>query len=154
MADEGGVDSAVTVELFFEWKYHQSFVDVVADQADASLTPCPELRRDIVDHWDAALLHLPRYAPVEGRRVDDDGEIGLALVGFFDQMSKQAVDLRQMTENFGDADDGEVFRVDDRVAAGGAHAVSADAEEIEVWIATAQGFDELRAVHFSGCFAG
>ena len=36
-----------------------------------------------------------------------------------------------MAEDFGDADDGEVFGVDDCVAAGGAHAVSADAEEFE-----------------------
>ncbi len=58
-----------------------------------------------------------------------------------------------MAEDFGDADDGEVFGVDDRVAAGGAHAVSADTEEFEGRIAAAQGFDELRAVHFPRSFA-
>jgi hypothetical protein len=36
-----------------------------------------------------------------------------------------------MAEDFGDADNGEVFRVDDGVATDGAHAVSADAEELE-----------------------
>ncbi len=59
------------------------------------------------------------------------GEIRLALVGFFDQMLEQAVDLGQMAEDFGDADDGEIFRVDHGIAASGAHAVSADAEEFE-----------------------
>ena len=90
MADEGGVDSAIAVELFFEGKNHKSFVDVFAEQAHASLTPCPELRRDVVDDGNAALFHLPRDAPVEGRRVDDDGEVGFALVGFGDQVSVQA----------------------------------------------------------------
>ena len=32
MADEGRVDSAVAVELFFEGKNHQRFVDVVAER--------------------------------------------------------------------------------------------------------------------------
>ena len=59
-----------------------------------------------------------------------------------------------MAEDFGDADDGEIFRIDDCVAAGGAHAVSADAEEFELQVVAAQGFDELRAVHFPGGFAG
>ena len=37
-----------------------------------------------------------------------------------------------MAENFGDADDGKIFGVDDGVASGGPHAVSADAEEFEM----------------------
>ncbi len=145
MADEGRVDSAVAIELFFEGKNHQRLVDVVAQQAHASLAPRPELRRDVVDHGNAALLHLPRHAPVEGGRVDDDGEIGLALVGFFDQMLEQAVDFWQMAENFGDADDGKIFRVDDGVAAGGAHALSADAEEFELRVRTAPGVQRARS---------
>ncbi len=154
MADEGRIHSAVAVELFFKGKDHQRFVDVVADEAHASLAPCPELRCDVVDHRNAALLHLPGYAPVEGRRVDHDGEIGLALIGFFDQTPKQAIDFWQVAEDFGDADDGEIFRVDDRVAAGGTHAVSADAEEFKLRVEAMQGIDELGAVHFSGSFAG
>jgi hypothetical protein len=59
-----------------------------------------------------------------------------------------------MAENFGDADDREIFGVDDSVAAGGAHAVPADAEEFELRIAAAQSFDELCAVHFPGSFTG
>src|ERR1700733_6308367 len=105
MADEGRVDSAVVVELFFKGKDHQRFVDIVADKADASLAPRPELRRDVVDHGDAPLLHLPGYAPVERRGVDHDREIGLALVGLFDQMLEQAVYLGQVAEDFGDTND-------------------------------------------------
>src|SRR5580693_207301 len=154
MADKDSVHPAVSVELFFKGKNHQRFVDVVADEADAPLAPRPELRSAVVNHGNAALLHLPRYAPVEGGRVDHDGEIGLALVSFFDQMLEQPVYLWHVAEDFGDADYGKIFRVDDGVAAGGAHAVSADAEEFELRVAAAHGFDELSAVHFSGGFAG
>src|SRR5580693_4893 len=154
MADEDRIHSTVSVEPFFKGKDHQRFVDIVADEADSSLAPRPELRCNVVDHWNAALLHLPRYAPVEGGRVDHDGEIGLALISFFDQMLEQTVYLWQVAEDFGDADYGKIFRVDYDVAAGGAHAASADAEEFELRVAAAHGFDELSAVHFSGGFAG
>src|SRR5580658_9329185 len=129
MAYEGGVDSAIAVELFFEGKDDERLVNVVSQQTHASLAPRPELWCDVIDHGDAAFLHLPRHAPVECGRVDDDGEPGLALVGFFDQTLEQAVDLRQMAEDFSDADDRKIFGVDDGVAAGGAHPVSADTEE-------------------------
>ena len=59
-----------------------------------------------------------------------------------------------MAEDFGDADDGEILGIDDGVAAGGAHALAADAEELERRIAAAQGFDQLRAVHFPRSFTG
>jgi len=99
-------------------------------------------------------VNLASYAPVEGRRVDHDGEVGFPLVGLGDQMPVPAVDLWQVAEDFGDAHDGEVFRVDYGVAAGGAHALSPDAEELELRVAAVQGFDELRAVHFPRSFAG
>jgi len=65
-----------------------------------------------------------------------------------------------VAENFGNADYGEIFGVDDCAASGGAHAVAADAEELEAigWESlwgdsrnggAAQGFDELGAIHFA-----
>jgi hypothetical protein len=154
MADEGGIDSTLAVELFFKRKDDQRFVDVLAEEADSPLAPRPELRSHVVDHGNAALLHLPGHAPVEGRRVDHDGEAGFPLVGFGDQMPVPAIDLWQVAEDFGDANDGEVFRIDYGVAARGAHALSADTEEIELRVEAVQGFDELRAVHFPRSFAG
>src|SRR6267142_1647976 len=131
MADEGRVHAAVAIELFFEGKDDERFVDVVADQADSALSPRPELRCDVVDRRDAASLHLSGHAPVECWRVDDDGEVGLPAIGFFTQVAIKTENFRQVAENFGDADYGQVFGVDDRVASGGAHAVPADAEELE-----------------------
>src|SRR5258708_3305452 len=154
MADERRIHSAITVELFLKGKYHQRFVDGVSDKARSPLAPRPELRCDVVDDGNAALFHLPRHAPVERGRVDDDGEIWPALVDFLDQVLVEAVDLWQMAEDFGDADNGEIFRVNDSIAAGRAHAISANAEEFKSLIAATQGLDELRAIHFSGSFAG
>jgi hypothetical protein len=47
-----------------------------------------------------------------------------------------------MTENFGDADDGEIPGVDDDLASGGAHALAASAEKVKRRVGAG-----LRAVH-------
>src|SRR5579862_7349808 len=162
MSDEGRVHPAIAIELLLEGKNHQSLVDVVTDQPHATLPPRPELRGDIVDRRDAAPLHLPRDAPVERRGIDDDSQIRLALVGFRDQSSIEPENLWQMTEDLRDADDSQVFRVDNGVAACGAHAVSTDAEKLELAFkfgcprmtyGAAQRLNKLRPIHFPRSFA-
>ena len=69
---------------------------------------------------------------------------GLRRVGFGDQLVKQAPDLRQMAENFRDADDSEVFGVDHGVATRGPHAVPAHAEEFELLICVVAGDSPAR----------
>src|SRR5580704_210024 len=154
MADKSSVYSTLSIELLFKRKNHQRLIDIVPQQAHAPLSPCPELRSNIIDNGNATLLHLPRHPPVKCRRVDHDGEVGPASVSFLDQMPVEAENLGQVAENFGDADHGEILSVDDCVAAGGAHSLSANAEELNLLIAAAQRFDELRTIHFSGRLAG
>src|SRR3979490_1315428 len=124
MSDKRRIHPVNAIEIFFEGKDHERLVDVLAEQFHASLAPCPELRTDVVDDRDAALVHLASYAPVEGRGVDDDGEFWVFIIGGADQFAEEAVNFREMTEDFGDADDGEVFGVDDYLAACSAHAVA------------------------------
>src|SRR5208283_264824 len=131
MADEGGIDSTVAVELFLEGKDYQRLVDVIAQQANPSLAPSPELRRNVIDDRNASLLHLPGDAPVESGRVDDDRKVRLALIGFGDQTLIEAVDFRQMAKNLSDADDREILRVDHGVAPSSPHALSAHPEEFD-----------------------
>ena len=95
------------------------------------MPPRPELRANVIDDGDAALAHLASYAPVESGGIDDDGKVRTAPVGLGDQFVKQAVDFWQMADDFRNADHGEIFGVDDRVASGGAHAVSAHAEKFQ-----------------------
>src|SRR5215470_13864875 len=100
MSDEGRVHASVAVELFFEGKNYKCFVDVVAEQAHASLPPGPELRGDVIDGGNTSFFHLPSYAPVEGRGVDDDGEVGLAAVSLADQILVELPDFWQVAEDF------------------------------------------------------
>src|ERR1700733_680401 len=93
ISNEGRIHATITIELFFERENYQSFVDIFAQQADASLAPGPELRANVIDDGDAALMHLASYAPVEGRGIDDDGKSWMPPVGFGDQLVEQAVDF-------------------------------------------------------------
>ena len=59
-----------------------------------------------------------------------------------------------MAENFGNSDYGKIAGVDDGIAASFTHALAAHAEELQRGIASPQGLDELRAVHFTGSLPG
>src|SRR6202162_3104067 len=131
MAHESRVHATLAIKLLLKRKNHQSLVDVVAQQAHASLSPSPELRRHIIDRRNAALFHLARDTPVERRGINNDGEVRLAFVRFFKQMPIESENLWQMAENLSDADDRKILGVDDSVADGGAHTISAHAKEFE-----------------------
>ena len=70
-----------------------------------------------------------------------------------------------MTKNLGDADDGQVFSIDNDFASRSTHALPARPEEFKLPglrgdgalprpHTSTQSFDELRAIHFTGGFAG
>src|SRR5258707_9673859 len=123
MSDNRHIHAVNAIEVLLEGKDHQRLIDVLAEQLHASLPPRPELRADVVHHCDAALAHLAGYTPIEGRRVDDDSELRMFGISGADQFSEEPVNFREMTEDLGNADDREVFGVDDDFAAGGMHAV-------------------------------
>src|SRR5258707_915616 len=154
MADKLGIDAAIAIELLFEGENHECLIDVLAKQSHPTLSPGPELRADVIDDGNSTLFHLPRHAPVECGRVDDDGQVGLAAVRLFYQTVKQPPDFGKVPEDFSDADDGKVFRVNYGVAAGGTHFVAAHTEEVDRrGEFAAQGLDQLRPVHFAGSLA-
>src|SRR5206468_5700382 len=121
MADILGIDAAVAIELLFKREDDESFVHVLAEKFDAALPPCPELRSYVIHDRNATLLHLAGNTPVEGGRVNDDGQVGFAAIGFVDQSMKEPPDFGKMTEDFGYANDCEVFGIDNCVAPRGAH---------------------------------
>ena len=126
------------------------------------------MRANVVDDWDAALAHLPGDAPVERGRVDDHSEGGPSLVGGADELFVEPKNFRETADDLSDADDGQVFGIDDDVATGGAHALSAGAEEVNLRSmrrdsrprlssgaqlrSPPQRLDQLRAIHFARGF--
>jgi hypothetical protein len=100
------------------------------------------------------------------------------IISGADKFPKESVNFREMTKYLGDADDSQVFGINDDLAASGAHTVSACAEKLKrrirncgagsptregratdgrrtrFSIGAAQGLNQLRAVHFARGFAG
>src|SRR5207302_7087804 len=129
---ETRIHATIAVELFFKRKYHQGLGHIFSQKSHTSLTPRPELRAHVIHNGNAALVHLPRHTPVESGRINDDGEVWPAAIGFKNQLVKQAPNFGKMAKDFCDSDDGKLLGIDDGVASGGAHALSANPEELEL----------------------
>jgi len=140
------------------------------------------LRADVINDGNAAPAHLPRHAPVEGRRVDDHGNCRPFLVGRANQFPIKPKNLRKMTKNLSDADNRKVFSVDNNLASGSKHALPARPKKFNARVGTGdspvqfgrlrrggrirppsgvqlrrpppQSFHQLRAIHFARSFTG
>src|SRR5215469_2813516 len=88
MPDEGRIYPPIAVKLLLKRKYHQRLSDVLAEKPHAPLAPRPELRCHVINHRNPALFHLSCDAPIEGRGIDDDRHVGLAAIGFCDEVVK------------------------------------------------------------------
>ncbi len=86
--------------------------------------------------------------------VDEDGNIGTAAVDLAQQLLVLAENLRQVGDDLGKADDGDVLRADDSIEAGGAHAFAARAEEFDISLPASERLDHLGAVGVARSFAG
>src|SRR5215472_8552085 len=84
MADEFGSDAVLAIELLFEWKDHKHLSDILANQLDTRLSPCPQLRTDVIDHRNSTLVEFAREPEIEVRKVDENRRIRLSSVCFGD----------------------------------------------------------------------
>src|SRR4051812_41594055 len=80
MADERGVH-AMPAEIFlFKGQNARNLIDPFAELSHPPLAPRPKLRRDVIEHGNAALVGNLRKMEVHGRRIDADLQIRLILV--------------------------------------------------------------------------
>ena len=159
MADELRRNAALAIKLLFEGKDHQHLANVLAHALDAALLPRPQLRADVVDDGHAALVQLARQAQVEVGEVDEHGGVRTASLGFANHLAKAAIDRGNVLDDLDDADLGDLSRIDQQIAAGGAHLLAAHAEELDAGRRIGlgdlppQSLDQLCAVEFAGGFA-
>ena len=167
MPDKRRIHSAIAVELLLEREDDERLVHVLAQQLDSSLSPRPELGANVIHHRNAASAHLPRDAPVERRRVNHHRQIRPPFIGRAQQLLIEAENLRQMADDFRDADHRQILRVDNDLAAGSAHSLAARAKKCDLRICSSakrpritrgharfERLHQLRAVHFAGRFPG
>jgi hypothetical protein len=98
-------------------------------------------------------MHLPGDSPVESWGIDYDREVRPAPVGLFDEAVKAVIYLRQLTQDFCDADHRQIAGIDNGIASRGSHALPSYAKELQGGIAPLQSFNQPRAIHFSGSLA-
>ena len=75
-------------------------------------------------------VQFARQSQVKVWEVDENSSIGTAISGFTDDFAKAAVDSRYMLDDLDDADFGDLTRIGQQFAAGLAHLVAANPEEL------------------------
>src|SRR5271165_4122797 len=131
MSDELRFDAALAVERLLKREDHEHPADVLPHPFDAPLLPRPELRAHVVNDRHAALVQLTGKAQIEVREVDEHSRVGPALLGLAHHLAKAAIDGWNVLDDLNDADFGDFAGVHEQLAAGGAHLLSADAEELD-----------------------
>lgn len=154
MSDEGGRDAAFAEPGLLEGEDTKKLAEIPAHGPDAAFAPGPGLGGDHLDDGDPLVVKGARHTGMKGLVVDEDGEIGLFGVGGGDQAAVFAEDRGQMGDDFGEADDGELRRIDDGADTGASEAIARGAKEGPLGMTAAQGVHEGRGVEFTGGFAG
>src|SRR5258708_34919854 len=112
MANIRDFDSVFPVELLLERKDHNHFADVLLDLLDSSGEPGPYLRADKIEDRNVQLMKLAGKTKIKFREINQDGGVRLALCSFRHELVKAAIDSRQMSHNFSEANDRDFFGVD------------------------------------------
>src|SRR5664280_2627267 len=156
MADKLRPKAAFAIEALLEREDDQHLANVFPHLLDAALLPRPELRADIVNDGHAELVELARQAQVEFGEVDEHRGVWPSPFGLAHHFAEAAIDERNVPDDLDNADFGNLSRIHQKVATGGAHLVSANAEELQlerrslVRELAAQSFHQLRAIKFAG----
>src|SRR5271157_743813 len=152
-------DAALTIKLLLEREDHQHPADVLTHAFNASLLPGPELRTDVVNDGNAALVKFAGEPQIEIWEVDEHRRIGPAPLRLAHHLAKAAIDGWNVLDDLDDADFGDLASVRQQLAAGRAHLLAADAEEIDLSIRLplgdlfAQGLHQLCAIKFARCLS-
>src|SRR5664280_1118161 len=156
MADKLRLNAALAVEALLERENHQHLANIFPHLLDATLLPRPELRADVVNDRYPALVQLARQAQIEIGEVDEHRGVWPSPFGLAHNFAEAAIDERNVLDDLDNADFGDLSRIHQKVATGGAHLVSANAEELQIGRRSlvrelaAQSFHQLRAIKFAG----
>ena len=73
MTHKGRIDAPAAKILFLERQNHSHVIDAVSQFMDTIGAPCPELRRDVVEHGNGRCLSATGQRKMQHRTVDHDG---------------------------------------------------------------------------------
>jgi hypothetical protein len=146
MSHIADLNAVPRIKLLLKGEDHNHLADIFFDLLHSSGAPGPDLWTHKVEHRNAPAMQFTRQAQIEIREVDQDGGVRLAARGFGHQVLEAAANVRQVLYDLNQPDHGDIFGVDQQLAAGGAHLFSAHAEESGAGGKPAQRVNKLRTV--------
>ena len=149
-----GVYAMVAEPRFFEREYAKEFGDETADGFHAALTPGPDLRSDEIEDRDAHFFEMTGEAEVEIGIVCEDGGGGRMGAGVAEEFAVLGVDAWEVSDDFGETDDGKAGGVDDGLNALCLEFGAGATEEMGVGEGFTERGDERGGVHVARGFTG
>src|SRR5437867_9308058 len=125
MTHELHINAGLPVQLFFEGKDDQHFVDKVSDLFDSAFAPCPNLWANVIKDRRACLLQSFGEPQVEIREINENGRsrrIGLDKIG---NTPKHAIKRSERADDLKWSDDGGLADVALQLNARPAHSLPA-----------------------------
>ena len=132
MADVGGRNAGVVIDLLFERKDQQHAINRACDLLDALAAPGPDRRADEVNRAHALPAQLLLEPQVEVRCVDTDKDLRSRREYALAQIAPQAQQSRQVAKDFDVATHGKLANVMPCVEAGADHPVASDTGAVHV----------------------
>src|SRR5215471_8525811 len=130
MPDELRIHTCFPVDLFLEWQDHEHLVYKFVNLFNASFSPPPHLRADVVNDRNARVFDPPCKPKIEIREIDQDRCVWRFLLDALGEPTKDTVQMTERTQRFERSDYGRLtdvtFKFDARVP----HAGSAQAVEL------------------------
>src|SRR5258708_17002663 len=146
MSNNVELNSVLPVKLLLERKNHDHLANVLLDLLYTPGSPGPYLRTDKVEDRNSKPMKLARQTKIELREINEDCSIRSARLGLRNKTVKPREDSWQMRDHFRQSNDSNFLRVNQQLAAVGAHLLAAHAEERGPRRKLTQGVNELRAV--------
>ena len=129
VADELDRNASLAVERALEGQHRQDETHPLADHADASGPPRPDLWRDEVDDRDTGVSRRLGEAEVESRVVDRYEHVGTLRAQRGAELGQRAAQARQTSHRLGESDDRHVARIGQQLHASRGHAFAAHPEQ-------------------------
>src|SRR2546426_11123140 len=153
MTHELHINAGLPVQLFFEGKDDQHFVDKVSDLFDSAFAPCPNLWADVIKDRCACLLQSLCQPEVEIGKVNENGRNRWICFDTFGNTSKNAIKRSKRADDFEWSDDGGLADVVFELNARPAHSLPAKTVDPAIGKFLEKAARDFGAIHVARGFA-
>ncbi len=151
VADKNGLNAEFSQKRLLLREDHGHAVGVAGQDPGPSGPPRPQLRRDVVEHRDAALVGLLAKPEVEAGIIDRDHQVRRLGHELALDAATQAEEEGEPRDNLGEPHDDQRVELYDGLDAGGDHAGTGESVQLRFGKNLEQGGGQRRRMQISGC---